>query len=238
MAQSEQGDDSPDIEALWATERGLPVSEDDQEKLWHGSTDPVEMLNLLEPAFADEVLSERKIRLFVCACCRRVWDRLSANTRRDHVELAERYVDGRATRKQFGVTDWKRIKPKELAMAACCRWDFDPYGGMYYIRYELLAAIKQDDLGDLEEAAQAAILRDIFRAPYPRPVTFDLAWNTSDVVALAQGIYEERAFDRMPILADALEEAGCDNAQMLSHCREPAEHVRGCWVVDLVLGKA
>jgi hypothetical protein len=54
---------------------------------------------------------------------------------------------------------------------------------------------------------------------------------------LAEGIYQERAFDRMPILADALQDAGCDNEDVLTHCRQPGEHVRGCWVVDLVLNK-
>jgi hypothetical protein len=54
---------------------------------------------------------------------------------------------------------------------------------------------------------------------------------------LAQSIYTDRAFDRMPILADALEDAGCDNADILNHCRQPGEHVRGCWAVDLILGK-
>ena len=54
---------------------------------------------------------------------------------------------------------------------------------------------------------------------------------------MAQSIYDDRAFDRLPILADALEDAGCDKADILNHCRQPGEHVRGCWVVDLVLGK-
>ena len=62
-------------------------------------------------------------------------------------------------------------------------------------------------------------------------------WLTPDVVALARGIYAERAFDRLPILADALQDAGCDNADVLGHCRGPGPHARGCWVVDLVLGK-
>ena len=66
----------------------------------------------------------------------------------------------------------------------------------------------------------------------------DPAWLTSDVVALARGIYDERTFDRMPILADALQDAGCDSADILNHCRGAGPHVRGCWVVDLVLGKA
>jgi hypothetical protein len=70
-----------------------------------------------------------------------------------------------------------------------------------------------------------------------RPPEFDPTWLSSDVVALARGIYDERAFDRMPILADALQDAGYDNTDILTHCRGPGPHVRGCWVVDLVLGR-
>jgi len=81
------------------------------------------------------------------------------------------------------------------------------------------------------------LLRDIFGNPF-RPVACDASWLTSDVVALARGIYDDRAFDRMPILADALQDAGCDNDEVLNHCRDAAQvHVRGCWVVDLLLGK-
>jgi hypothetical protein len=64
-----------------------------------------------------------------------------------------------------------------------------------------------------------------------------LAWNDGTIPKLAQAIYDDRVFDRLPVLADALEEAGCDNADILDHCRQPGEHVRGCWVVDLLLGK-
>jgi hypothetical protein len=72
-----------------------------------------------------------------------------------------------------------------------------------------------------------------------RPVALNPAWLTSDVVALARGIYDDRAFDRMPILADALQDAGCDNDDVLIHCRDTSlAHVCGCWVVDLVLGKS
>ena len=84
--------------------------------------------------------------------------------------------------------------------------------------------------------ANIHLLRCVVGNPF-RPVMFDPEWRTSTVFALAEGIYAERAFDRLPILADALEEAGCDHAEMLSHCRGPAPHARGCWVVDLVLGK-
>jgi hypothetical protein len=81
------------------------------------------------------------------------------------------------------------------------------------------------------------LIREVIGNPF-RPITFNPSWRTSDVMLLAQGIYDERAFDRMPILADALQDAGCDNEDVLSHCRDAtATHVRGCWVIDLVLGK-
>jgi hypothetical protein len=64
-----------------------------------------------------------------------------------------------------------------------------------------------------------------------------LAFNDGLIGQLAQAISDDRAFDRLPILADALEDAGCDNADILDHCRMPGEHARGCWVVDLILGK-
>ena len=81
------------------------------------------------------------------------------------------------------------------------------------------------------------VARDIFGNPF-RPVTIDPAWRTSDVILLANGIYAERAFDRMPILADALQDAGCDSDDILNHLRDAkTTHVRGCWALDLVLGK-
>ena len=83
---------------------------------------------------------------------------------------------------------------------------------------------------------QAHLLRDVFNNPF-RPVTFDPSWQALRVLALAQAIFDERAFHEMPELADALERAGCDHADILGHCRELGPHVRGCWVVDLILGK-
>jgi hypothetical protein len=81
-----------------------------------------------------------------------------------------------------------------------------------------------------EHAIQAGILRDIFGNPF-RPATLDSAWLTSTVVALAVQMYESRDFG-------AMQDAGCDDEEVLSHCRDPKQvHVRGCWVADLVLGK-
>jgi hypothetical protein len=82
-----------------------------------------------------------------------------------------------------------------------------------------------------------ALLRDVFSNPF-RPVTFDPSWRTETAVLIARGMYESRDFSAMPILADALQDAGCENADILTHCRdESLTHVRGCWVVDLVLAK-
>jgi hypothetical protein len=78
------------------------------------------------------------------------------------------------------------------------------------------------------------VIRDLFGNPF-RPAVFDPHWKTADVVGLAHGIYEERAFDRLPLLADALMDCGCADDRLIAHCREPGAHYRGCWVVDAVL---
>lgn len=91
----------------------------------------------------------------------------------------------------------------------------------------------------LERKEQAVLLRDIFGNPF-RPVAIDpawLAWNDGTIRRLAESIYEERRFENMPILADALEDAGCRAQAILDHCRGPGPHVRGCWVVDLLTGR-
>jgi hypothetical protein len=89
---------------------------------------------------------------------------------------------------------------------------------------------------ETEKQTVATILRDIFGNPF-RPVAFDPMWRTDTAVSVAQQMYESRDFGAMPILADALQDAGCDNDDILNHCRGSGPHVRGCWVVDLVLRK-
>jgi hypothetical protein len=89
---------------------------------------------------------------------------------------------------------------------------------------------------EAERWAQCALLLDIFGNPF-RPVTLDPAWQTPDVVTLAGHIYHDRAFAELPELARALESAGCADPTVLAHCREAGPHVRGCFVVDLVLSK-
>ena len=87
-----------------------------------------------------------------------------------------------------------------------------------------------------EQERQVCFLRDLVGNDR-RHVAVERRWLTETVAALAEAVYTDRAFDRLPILADALEDAGCTDRAMLDHCRQPGEHARGCWVVDLVLGK-
>ncbi|VTR91873.1 Uncharacterized protein (Fragment) OS=uncultured bacterium PE=4 SV=1 [Gemmata massiliana] len=100
----------------------------------------------------------------------------------------------------------------------------------------VVEAMRAIATSDIQQAVTVAVLRDIFGNPF-RPVTFSPSWRTSTAVTLAAQMYESRDFSAMPILADALQDAGCDSADVLDHCRGPGPHVRGCWVVDLVLGK-
>jgi hypothetical protein len=140
-----------------------------------------------------------------------------------------------------------------LFAVACCRWWIDSgeaegpdYDHDSMDKYEVEGCGRDDEQWARDWACKyvdgpnvlikCALIRDIFGNPF-RPVTFGPAWRTATVASLAQASYDERAFDRLPILADALEDAGCTNADILGHCRGGGEHVRGCWVVDLVLGK-
>jgi hypothetical protein len=87
-----------------------------------------------------------------------------------------------------------------------------------------------------EKAAQCLLWRDVFGNPF-RPIALNTSWKLPAIVQLARSLYEERRFEDAPVLADALEEAGCQDAAVLGHCRGPGPHVRGCWVLDMVLGK-
>jgi hypothetical protein len=104
------------------------------------------------------------------------------------------------------------------------------------VKYREEIATSAVTAGSREREYQCLLVRDIFGNPF-RPVSFDPRWRTSDTVALARGIYEDRAVDRFPLLADALMDAGCNDEQVVGHCRSEGPHVRGFWVVDLVLGK-
>jgi hypothetical protein len=97
---------------------------------------------------------------------------------------------------------------------------------------------------EIEKRGQTNLLRCIFGNLF-RPITSDPAWQTPTVISLATAAYEERSLPsgeldatRLAVLADALEEAGCQDQSILDHLRSPGPHVRGCWVLDLILGRA
>jgi len=139
--------------------------------------------------------------------------------------------------KEFG-----RPNPQERLMAALHGLVqtllYNPNARFHWVTgHEDAAVAARFDNVEAEFAHQADLVRDLFGNPF-RPVKFDPRWRTSDAVALADAMYRSRDFGPMPVLADALEEAGCTNADVLAHCRGDGPHVRGCWVVDLVLGKS
>ncbi|WP_246539627.1 hypothetical protein [Telmatocola sphagniphila] len=120
----------------------------------------------------------------------------------------------------------------------------DQLSNLAHIAYHLPYESKNNNFSDhlldhlqrQEEWPGDWLVREIFGNPF-HPVTFDPRWQTTTVTDLARSIYATRGFDQMPILADALEDAGCDNQEILTHCRGDGSHVKGCWVVDLILGK-
>jgi hypothetical protein len=118
---------------------------------------------------------------------------------------------------------WARTR--ECLLSACALAAADPAG------CRLVAATGREVV-----PVAAALLRDTFGDRF-RPVAFSPEWRTDTALSLVRQIYDSRDFGAMPILADALQDAGCDNGNILNHCRGPGPHVRGCWVLDLVLGK-
>lgn len=176
------------------------------------------------------------------------------------VEVAERFADGQADdegleqAEKQAKANWseRMVLSAQVASQHVCAADMAGrvVSPVCHVSTNVLAAIFQQQPGassdpmaafqdgthPVEEQSQTTLLRCIFGNPF-RPVAFAPHWRSETAVSLATGIYDERAFDRLPILADALEEAGCDNADVLAHCRSDGPHARGCWVVDGVLGR-
>ena len=149
------------------------------------------------------------------------------------VRAGESVADGGPRPKQRFFPLWYvcyPTNPGEVALIAYAALGHDP-DDLITIPAERIAATVRR-----YTTHPAVYLRDIFGNPF-RPVAFSPAWRTDTTVALAGRMYEERDFSAMPILADALEDAGCTDPDLLGHLRGSGPHVRGCWVVDLVLGK-
>lgn len=217
---------------------------------WLACDDSDRMVRLLYHTEA----SGRKYRLFACAAVRMVergeWGVELDERVRAILAVAERFADGRATERERVAalrSTAKLVREHGTGFFSAARHTVEKDGwgpaarARYMVAYELSRTGHEHQRGALYGRASAAlanVLRECFGSLHLRPLAFDPAWRTSDVVALATGIYEENAFDRMPILADALQDAGCACEDVLAHCRGAnAAHVRGCWALDLVVGK-
>jgi hypothetical protein len=209
------------------------------------------------------------MRLFGCACCQRIEDLFPDEGCRVGVAVAEQFADGEASHAALATAYNEalnlqgRFGPESgqyasyYATHACWCVTTVSSASSANAWYGAASARQMQRMVEAREAlpapashpvmrsamlaetqAIATVLRDVFGNPF-RAATVDPSWLTADVLLLARGIYTDRAFDRMPILADALQDAGCGNDTVLNHCRDVTRaHVRGCWVVDLVLGKS
>ena len=191
------------------------------------------MLGALEEADA----SKRKLWLFQSARYRRVWPFVRTDIRRI-IEAIERLAEGRATKRDFRTAAVETDESFDSVVGSVMEDD----GGAADVAADAFPEVVMDPIHTdnvvflAEKAAQCDLIRDIFGDPY-RPAKADPSWFTPVVVQFARTAYDRQAFAYMPELALALEQAGCDSGPILKHCRRPGEHVRGCWVVDLILGK-
>jgi hypothetical protein len=230
---------------------------------WLNATDPQPMLEFLRGK-----ASERKLRLFACACCRRLWSSWEVAQTPESVLTSEQFADGMVSRDEM-----RQVKSKlgarggySAAWAANCaefavledEAEMAADGAVrsslsfaYYDVYEQTFSTESYS-GDKTKATDAAktelkelivVLRELFGNPF-RPLSLDPAWQTSTVIALAEAAYDNRILpaasvepDRLAILADALEDAGCTDSAILDHLRGPGPHVRGCFVIDALIGK-
>jgi hypothetical protein len=212
------------------------------EQEWLACQEPREILEFLEG-----MTSERKLRLFAVACSRSGWHLLTDDRSRRAIEVAERFADGDVPKGELRLA-WEaagEVTPTDHGGAArhpawhnahTASWMVAETGG----RPSFGAWHAREIAGD---AAYMVLRRDVFGNPF-RPVSLDPAWRTPTVASLANAAYEEHSLPsghldaaRLAILADALEEAGCTDRDILDHLRSPGPHVRGCWVVDLLLAK-
>jgi hypothetical protein len=232
---------------------------------WLASEDPTPMLRLVS-----QTAGERRLRLFACACCRRIWEIMSDKRSRAVVEGAEAHAEG--------LISWEELtavyRPAErayydayhrIARRAQDAYDSTPsllgartsaaeaacvcamrHSGTAAASHRLAACAVAHNWRaqpcPAERKAQAGLLRDVLGDGFVRR-TFDPAWRSPDVIELAKAAYEcrkepggELELARLCVLADALEDARCE-AVILAHLRSSGPHVRGCWAVDLALGK-
>ncbi len=218
---------------------------------WLAGDQPVPMLHHL-----GEGASPRKRRLLAAAFCRAVWKWLDRAASRAAIEVAERRADGKATKREMtearkaaraAVKGHKPLSCREAAASACLNAVEETDGVAECTFSYMYAAIAFNRLTwrrvHADAATQAARVREVLGNPF-RPVAFLAEWRTPAALTLAEAAYDERSLPsghldpaRLVVLSDAVEEAGCADADFLAHLRSPGPHVRGCWALDLVLGR-
>jgi hypothetical protein len=226
---------------------------------WVACEDPTLMLRFVKGHRTIRKRSKlRKQRLVAVACCRRLQPLLDDERNRRCIEVVERFADEQATNEELRAAEkeasdiWLKAAGNST-LFACVQLCYDKCDGLHVSTTTMSAAFEREktDANEpfdpldgrrsgacpSEARAQSALIRDIFGNPF-RPVTSNPSWLTSTVLDLARQMYDTRDFSAMPILADALQDAGCDNDDFLNHCLGAGAHVRGCWVVDAILGKS
>jgi hypothetical protein len=225
------------------------------ESEWLRCDDPQAMLEFL---WTSGKASDRKLRLFACACCRRIWPLLTDERSRRAVEVAEGFADGQVSREELAAAcaAADRAHCEAPRQANFRSLDAAPHTAEEDLSCSaadaaasaadaVQIAARGDEKAKVEECQkQATLLHCIFASPFRPPPALDPRLLTPDLVALAQSIYEEWELpggildrSRLAVLADALEDAGCPDAELLGHLRGGGEHVRGCWAVDVLTGR-
>jgi hypothetical protein len=222
---------------------------------WTTADHPATLLGLLRTVspFLRTPTARRGLRRFACLCLRRVWRHLDEAARRT-VEAAERYAEGRATRAELEEPQPVNHRGGAVAswagFAARCATLADPLRAAEVVSATVVtllrASLKNRPRDEIEAPVgeekqhQCWALRELLGDPF-RSVRVEAAWrrwNGGCVPRLARAIAESGGFDELPVLADALEEAGCGDAALLGHCRSTEGHVAGCWALGLLLGGA
>lgn len=189
----------------------------------------------------------RKLRLFACAVCRQIlWDIPLPTIFHSIVEAAERYADGDIKIGTLTAKDRpaSKLVPRPYSGAPAnaanamrnAAWPSD-ISAAYGVAFHAVEVLKKNKDRHAKRKV-ASVVREIFGNPFRAPgINSDLLrWKDATLPTMARVIYDERRFADLPVLADALEEAGCRDLEILRHCREPGNHVRGCWVLDMLLG--
>lgn len=231
------------------------------ETTWLNSTDPLALLDHLFPmrSLDSTEPQPRKSRLYLVACARRAWDHLPWVCRA-LAEIAEDVADNPKPKRRLreaayaiaeelthGRGEPDDIAEAELALANLGHRNPNPPAGsapysppkhwtsFAHLAYFPFARETPYYRRVAEEFHSAELVREVFGNPFRR-IVFDPQWRTDTVTGVATGVYRTRDFSGLPVLADALQDAGCPEAAILDHCRGPGPHARGCWVLDMILG--